>query len=435
MRAFVLVCIVTFAGTLGVLTLSEGASRTPGAGAERPKAATRASDPDGIGTTDARVRRLQAAVRARPQDAEALTLLGSAFLQKVRETGDAGYYQRADQAIAMALRRDRSNAGAYTARGLLRLARHDFRGALSDGQRARALAPTVVRPLGVVVDANVELGRYDAAAEALQRMIDLKPNLDSYARVSYFRELNGDIDGAQGALALAVSAGGEAPENAAYVQVLEGNLEFGRGRRTAARRAYEKALDRLPKYAPADFGLARVEAAAGRFGPAIDRARQVVERLPLLEYVIFLGEAELAAGRPASARRDLELVRAQQQLLAGAGVNSDAELAIFEADHGDRRRGVQLGRAAWANAPSVRSADALGWALTRAGRPGEGFRWGLKALRLGSRDAQFLYHVGMSARAAGKPAEARRLLRRALSANPRFSPWHAPRARRALAAL
>ncbi|MEY2513606.1 MAG: hypothetical protein QOJ89_964, partial [bacterium] len=128
-------------------------------------------------------------------------------------------------------------------------------------------------------------------------------------------------------------------------------------------------------------------------------------------------------------------VRAQQRLLRGAGVNTDAELALFEAQYGDRARAVALGRAAWRSAPSVRSADALGWALTRAGRPAAGLAWGRRALAPGGRDPMLLYHAGMSARAAGRADLARTLLRRALRTNPRFSPLHAPRARRALEAL
>ena len=79
--------------------------------------------------------------------------------------------------------------------GSLANARHDFRAGLRYGERARAAAPGVVKPYGVIVDAQVELGRYDAAERTLQRMVDLKPNLSSYARVSYFRELHGDLRG------------------------------------------------------------------------------------------------------------------------------------------------------------------------------------------------------------------------------------------------
>src|SRR4029453_17205443 len=99
---------------------------------------------------------------------------------------------------------------------------HDFRGALRYGRQALAIAPGVSRIYGVIVDALVELGRYDEAERTLQHMVDLKPNLSSYARVSYFRELNGDLTGAVQAMRLAVSAGGDAPENVSYVQTLLG---------------------------------------------------------------------------------------------------------------------------------------------------------------------------------------------------------------------
>jgi hypothetical protein len=191
----------------------------------------------------------------------------------------------------------------------------------------------------------------------------------------------------------------------------------------------------MPGYVPAQAGLARVVAADGRLGTAARMLRGVVARRPLPEYAIALGEIEQAAGHRAQARRDLALVGVERRLLAAAGVNADTELAVFEADHGSPARGVALGRAAWRSAPSVRSADALGWALTRAGDGREGLRWARRALRLGSRDPMFLYHAGMAARAAGDRADARRWLGAALRENPRFSPLHAPRARRALEAL
>jgi len=181
------------------------------------------------------------------------------------------------------------------------------------------------------------------------------------------------------------------------------------------RSAFGAALAKTPDYAPAEAGLARLDVAAGRLPAAIGRVRRVVERLPLQEYVVNLGEIELAAGRAEEGRRTLQLVRVQQRLLGNAGINTDAKLAVYEADHGNRHRAVKLARDAWANAPSVRSADALGWALTRAGSPRQGLKYARRALRLGSPDASFLYHAGISARAAGQHDDAARLLREALA--------------------
>jgi tetratricopeptide (TPR) repeat protein len=422
---------VVFGVTLLVLTLvNRDPSSLPGApgSSAEPAAPSAASTP-------ARIRGLELALAKGEAEPRTYALLGDALLQRLRETGDAGLYSRADMAFQEALERDPRNLEATVGLGTLALARHDFRAALRHGQRARRINPASFAPFAVLVDARIELGRYGSAERTLQRMIDFKPGLVAYARVSYFRELHGDIDGAVKAMRLAASAAPAPGENRSYIQTLLGNLELARGRLAAAEAHYRMALAGFPGYAPADAGLARVDAAEGRLGPAITRLRAVVERLPLPEYVIALGETELAAGRRADASRDFELVRAEQQLLGASGVDTDAELAVFEADHGDVERALRLGRRGYAAAPSVRSADALGWALTRAGRPAEGLAYARRALRLGSRDPLFLYHAGMAARAAGEREVARDYLARALAANRRFSPLHAPLARRALRGL
>jgi tetratricopeptide (TPR) repeat protein len=380
--------------------------------------------------TDARIARLQTDVRRGRTDRAAD--LADAYLQKVRETGDASYYNRADALLQQALARDPRDQGTLVEAATLAAARHDFRGALRLSRRAQAVAPETVASLPILVDALVELGRYGEAERALQRLVDLKPNLSSYARVSYFRELTGDLPGAIDAMRRAVSAGGAVPENVAYVQSLLGGLELASGHLGAARHGYDAALAAMPSYAPAAAGRARLAAVRGDLPGAIARWRRVVERLPLPEYVIALGETELAAGRVAAGRRDLELVREEQQLLADAGVNTDVELANFASDYGRPARGVALARAAWASAPSVRSADALGWALTRAGRPAAGLRWAQRALRLGSLDPSFRYHAGMTALAAGRRDAGRRDLRLAIAHGLAAQPLQLRRAQEAL---
>ena len=383
--------------------------------------------------TPQRIAVLQAQVRAYPDKPDGYTELASAYLQRVRETGDAGFYTRAQAAVARALAIAPRDPGALTQRAVLELARHDFRAGLADAQRAHRIAPLVVLPYGAIVDGLVELGRYDEAHRVLQEMVDLKPNLGAYARVSYFRELHGNLSGALAAMQRAVSAGGEEPENVADVETLLGHLYLATGQVPAAAHAYREALNSLPGYPAASAGLARVDIAHGKLAPAIRRLRAVVARLPLPEYVIALGETEQVAGRPAAARRDLALVGVEERLLAAAGVNTDTELAVFEADHGSPARAVALARRAWAAAPSVRSADALGWALrARGGSPRAALGWARHALSLGTRDATFLAHAGLVAAAAGDRADAQRWLTGALAHRAALSPLLARRAAEAL---
>jgi tetratricopeptide (TPR) repeat protein len=418
--------LLAFALTMTVVVMIDRSSSPSSVSTSGPDfAAARRS-------TDALIKAVRTAIAANPRQADGYTRLGNAYLQKVRESADSSYYPRIDAAFKRALALKPGDPGALAGLGALALGRHHFEEGLSYGLKARRAAPGVARIYGVIVDANIELGRYGAAAQALQRMVDLKPNLPSYARVSYFRELHGDLPGALEAMRLAVSAGGEAPENAAYVQTLLGNLELQFGRTATAERAYREAIARYPGYAPANVGLAHVEAARGHLGAAIRRYRATVARVKVPEYLIALGEAELAAGQRSAARRHLAASAAQEAKARRYGENTNTEAALYEASHGDPGRAVVLGRRAWARSPSVRAADALGWALTRAGHPAQGLSYATRALKLGSRDPLFLYHAGVSASLSGHPGLGRHYLSRSLALNPHFSPFWAPRARKLL---
>ena len=411
---------LAFVAALAVFAATRGGERV----AAGPPAGLALDARPALSTAE-EVRRLQAAVRrGEPREAE----LAAAYAQRARETGDPSFYARAEAALGP----DPSGAPALTEAAALAAARHDFRAALALGRRARAAAPDVNAPYAVLVDALVELGRYDAAERALQQMIGRHPDLGGYARISYLRELHGDLDGAVAAMRRAVAAAGSARSFAADTNALLGELELRRGREAAAGRAFRMALAAVPGHPAASAGMARFAAATGRDDLALARWRRLVTRMPLPEYAIALGEAELAAGRTAAAERAFDLVRAQERIQRDAGVDVDAELAVFEASHGSAARAVRLGRRAWASAPSVRSADALGWALTRAGRPHAGLRWADRALALGWRDPLALHHAGLAALAAGERAEGERRLRAALRGGLAIHPLLAAEAREAL---
>ena len=432
-RALVVAALV-FAAVLGALTLLNrpGDDAPPGSS---PAATGVSAVGPRAGSAQDRVRTLEATIATGKATPRAYTELGEALVQLNRDANDPTALPRAERAFDTALERNPRDVRAITGQASVAASNHQFADALTLTHRARRIDPDSLAPYPVMIDALIELGRYGDAERTLQQMADLKPGLPAYSRVSYYRELHGDLAGAQDALELAVSSGGSAPENVAYVQSLLGGVEFLRGRIGAAEESYRAALDAVPSYAPAAEGLARVEAARGNLSSAIDLLRDAIDQKPLVEYQIAIGEAELAAGRPADARRDLAAARRTHLGEQAAGVDVAVERAVFEADHGSPREAVAQGRQAWQRTPSVRAADALGWALTRAGRPDEGLEWARRSLRIGSRYPSFLYHAGIAARDAGQTREARRYLRAALGVNPHFSPLHAPRAKRALEAI
>lgn len=404
------------------------AARWPGATATETAARVTS-----VTSSNAALIALQERLRQSPDDPRLLVALGAQYLQRARDTGDPAYYGRAEQALRRAVARQPDDVDALAQLGVLALARHQFRDALALAERARALDPQRSVTYGVLGDAQIELGDYPGAIASIQRMVNLRPNLASYARVSYLRELHGDVAGAIDAMQAAVRAGGPVAENAAWAQTQLGLLYFNHGDLPRAEAELRATIALNSGYIPAQVALARIHAARGEWETAIGLLRHAVDAMPLPEYAILLGETYQAAGRPDDAARQYALVRAMAQLQAASGVAVDLELALFEADHGgDALATVERARQAYHDRPSIHGADALAWALYKAGQTTEARRYSREALRLETRDALLHYHAAMVALAAGEPAEAAAYLTRALAINPFFSPLHAPIARAAL---
>ncbi len=373
------------------------------------------------------IARLQERIRQDPDVAGAYSGLGLALLQRVRETGDPLLYAQAEVALDEALKRDAQDFDALLGQGALALSRHQFRDALAWGERARALNPYSAQPHGIIGDAQVELGDYEAAATSIQAMVDTRPDLSSYSRVSYQRELHGDIPGAIIAMRQAVSAGNPQSEQTLWSQVQLGHLRFNSGDLRQAEADYRAALEARPDYPFALAGLARVQAALGQQDAAIRAYEGIAQRLPMPEFVIALGELYDATGQADKARRQYELVRAMQQLNASAGVDVDLELALFDVEHGGvPEEALARARAAYAARPSIYAADVVAWALYHTGEYEEARRYSEEALRLDTRDASLYYHAGMIARGLGDQTAARRHLEQALRINPHFSVLNVP---------
>ncbi len=287
------------------------------------------------------------------------------------------------------------------------------RGARARASRAHRLAPALVRPYAAIVDGQIELGRYAAAARTLERMVTLKPNLAAYSRVSYFRELNGDLDGAVQALRLAAPRGGGG-EALAYIQTLLGRLELDRGNTpppsSPTARRWRPTRATRPRSAGSGPGRGGSAASSTL---AIERYRDVVERLPLPEYAIGLAEAELAAGRQAArATATSRWSGSRPSCCARPGSTSTSSWRCSRPTTATPNGRWRSASAAWRRAPSVRSADAYSWALhSRRARPAA---LELSARRCGSAPATPTSSTtpGVIAAAAGERDRARDLLGR-----------------------
>ncbi|HEV2759849.1 MAG TPA: tetratricopeptide repeat protein, partial [Acidimicrobiales bacterium] len=377
---------------------------------------------------------LQTRLGATPDDPGLLTRLGEAYLLRARETADPSWFTKAGQALerSQALAPDRP--ATLTGLGLLALSRHEFSAALDLGLRAHELDPASAQPLGVVVDAQVELGRYHEATETAQKMLDRRPSLASLSRASYLRELHGDVPGAITAMTQAAIAGaGSAAADVAYVETLLGDLHLGAGALPEAEGAYRRALGRADSPA-AEVGLARVAGARGDLAGAAVLLEEATGRLPQPAWLALLGDVYAALDRPADAAAQYDLVRRVEDLNRANGVAVDLELARFEADHArdpgaDAPGAVAMARAALASRPTIFGEDTLAWALRQAGQPAEALVHAQAAVRLGTADALLWYHLAAIEADLGRLDDARTHLTRAVSLNPHLSVRDLPEAR------
>ena len=359
------------------------------------------------------------ALATSPDDPTTLTRAGVAYLTEARRTADPSLYARADELIARSRAAEPSDVSTIVAAGLLALARHDFTGALALAAEAKQLAPLSVDPLGVEVDALVELGRYDEAATAVDEMVLRRPDVASLSRASYVMELTGRRDDALDAMQQAAAAAVDGTADRAYVLALLGDLQLGRGRVDAAEASYRRSLADGPGNAAAELGLARVLVARDDLGGAADALAGLTERIPLPDAVALHGDVLAASGDARGASQQHELVRAIESLNASAGgVAVDLELARFEAAQvgrpgGDAIRAVDLARRAHAARPTIFADDTLAWALRRSGSPADALPFALAAVRTDVGDATLWWHLAAVEADLGLDVEARQHLMKA----------------------
>lgn len=381
---------------------------------------------------EATITGLQQHLADSPEDADAFASLGLAYVQQARITSDPSFYPKAQQALRRSLAlQPRDNEGGLVGLAALAAARHDFAAALRLGTQAREVDPYDANVYGVIGDAQLELGRYDEAFATFQTMVDTKPTLSAYARVSYARELLGDVPGAIRSMEVARDVAGSAAD-LAWTSFHLGELRFNAGDVARAEREYRAGTQADPSFVPNLAGLGKVAWANGDLDTAIERFLEVTERYPSPEYVAMLGDLYAARGDRADAQRQYDLVRAEAELFRANGVDTDLELSLFDADHGDPRSALHAARSEWDRRHGVYVADALAWALHANGLDREAASYARRASALGMRNALFSFHAGMIQLELGNDDQARSLLRRALAINPSFSVQHAPTAQAAL---
>lgn len=383
---------------------------------------TAAEAPPAHLNSDQRIALYEKQLRAAPGDAGVQNLLASAFLQKLRETTDFAYLNRASTLVDRVLAVDPRSYDALRLSVEIETQRHNFPKAAQLARDLSTRNPGDSGALGLLGDSLMEMGRYAEAERVYQRMLSSRADLTSYNRMAWYTFVTGDSAHALSWMALAVQAGSPVPENLAWCLVEFGDMLAKTGHSDEALGEYRKALVTVPGYHRALAALGRRYAAGGEFDKAIDNFRKAQTVIPLPDYTHALAILYAHTGRAREARQQEQLLDVIDKLGQANGEKANRALAVDFADE-DRNldEALRLARGELAVRGDVYTWDAMGWVLYKSGRFPEAEEASAKALALQTPEPLFLYHAGVIAVAAGDVRKGRQLLEQALELNPRFS--------------
>jgi tetratricopeptide (TPR) repeat protein len=383
--------------------------------------------------TDDRIAMYQALVRSRPDNLRNQNLLAGVFIQKMRETTDFGYLDRASQILENVISLDGQNYEALRLRSEVELERHNFKKVAEYSRQLATLAPNDSWNWGTLGDALIETGDYEPAAEAYQKMVSIRPDLSSYNRAAWYHFLAGDMPGAIEIMKRAIQSGSASPENTAWCIVELGHLYMKSGQIAEAEQAYSAAIRVFPGYHPAYGGLGRAQAARGDVTSAITSFERAQASTPLPDYAAALYDLYTASGKTKKAADQMELIDVIDNLGQAAKEKANRNLAIIYADHDHRvDRALELAAAELDIRRDIYTYDALAWAQYKNQKFAEAEKSIAEALKLSTPEPSFYYHAGMIASALGKKQAAAEYLKKALALNPHFDPRQAPAAEKAL---
>jgi tetratricopeptide (TPR) repeat protein len=233
----------------------------------------------------ASIQTLQNDIRKKPTDQKKRLLLALAYMQEARVTGEHPHYyplacDLLDDVIEAASGDNNLLFEAMVAKATVQLSLHKFEEALGTAQSAERIDTTTASLYGVFCDAYVELGDYAKAIAAADKMTSIRPDIRSYSRISYLREIHGDTLGAIDAMNEAVASGVPGLEQTAWARITLGSLYEAIGNLDEAEMQYRLVLAERPHYAFAIGGLGRIEAKRKNFDKSIELLNEASELMP-----------------------------------------------------------------------------------------------------------------------------------------------------------
>jgi tetratricopeptide (TPR) repeat protein len=385
--------------------------------------------PDWI-TAKQQMQSLIAAIETNPKDNNAKQQLAQLFIEESRITNEHAFYD--SQCILLlddVLKTDSLNVDILCNKATVLLSQHHFSEALMVAEKAKKISPYTASVYGLLCDANLELGRYNIAIEMADKMVSVRPDIRSYSRVSYLREIFGDYSGAITAMKLAVSAGYPGLEQTEWSRIILAHLYESVGQLDSASFQYAIALQERPDYAFAIAGLGRIEKAKGNYKEAItyyEKASSIITEFSFQDELTDLYRlANQIDKANTSAQKVIALLGPgnADESVTGHGHYADKELAYAYLKTNQLDSALAHAKTEYDRRPeNIDINETMAWVLYKKGSFKEAETYMNKAMRTNSSNPVLLCRAGLIQIKNGKKDSGSLLIQKALQQNPFLDP-------------
>jgi tetratricopeptide (TPR) repeat protein len=287
--------------------------------------------------TKAAIAGLLERIKANPNDNKAKLELAMGYIQESRVTGDHDYYDEAAlKLLNQVLEKETNNFDVLCAKATVLLSQHHFQEGAEFAQKALVINPNNAFVYGILCDANLELGDYDTAVKMADKMVSIRPDVRSYTRISYLREIFGDYKGAIEAMQLATKSAYPGLEQSEWTRCQLGKLYETTGDTTKAAQCYKESLLYRENYPYALVGLGHLAQAKKEYNVAIryvEQAQKAVQDYSFGDQLIDLynlnGEKEKANDMTLKVIEELQKHANTDEQNPEKGHYADKELAYL----------------------------------------------------------------------------------------------------------
>lgn len=375
------------------------------------------------------------ALKKDPDDLQQYINLASVFIAEGRITGNNTYYSNA--AMELLNKVDGQTTGnkdlvfqACSIRSAILLNMHQFKDALAEANSGVALNNFNSGIYGALVDANVEMGNYDEAVKDCDKMLSIRPDLRSYSRASYLRQIYGQNKGAIEAMRMAVAAGVPGAESTEWARTNLGDLYLNTGNIDSASILYRASLVYRPGYPYALMGMARLEKVQKNYDAAINYTKAAIQNMSETAFISFLADLYELTGNTAKAkeiRSDvvdlLEKSKKDEPKKAGVKHNVNRELATAYMNAGKLDKALEYASEDLAMRPANIDANELcAWIYYLKGDYARAKIHAEKMLATDTKNASTLYKASAIYERAGEPSKANELMRSAMAVSQYIDP-------------